>query len=245
MKGSLEGRRKSGRFPNLKKNHQRNGGMSLSLKRCRLRGGVQSQRHRTGPREWRNGRGSARDGARDEWRGRDLQGWWWLTRADTHARRGGSSATRDMGGSRMLAGSKKAQLFWLRFYVGWILLKNCVVAGAKEKEEQEGPVTDWRASDADLSWQICEKTLDIQRSRRRFRKGWDIQLPKKDLVETRIYQSYRMNNLWSHEPWSTCGRYPWMDDPSRTEKPRRKGPRTSPRLGESFGRKLSLEIAFW
>ena len=52
----------------------------------------------------------------------------------------------------MLAGSKqKAQLFWLRFYVGWIGEK-CVVAGAKEKEEQEGPVTDWRASNADLSW---------------------------------------------------------------------------------------------
>ena len=73
-------------------------------------------------------------------------------------------------------------------------MKIVVVAGTKEKEEQEGPVTDWRASNADLSWQICEKTLEIQR-RRRFRKGWEIQLPKKDLVETRIYQSYRMNNL--------------------------------------------------
>ena len=98
--------------------------------------------------------------------------------------------------------------------------ENCVVAGAKEKEEQEG--LDWLES---LKYDRFSFNIQIMISSQcRFwvgksvKKHWTSKghgdgsekvgkfspIPKKDLVETRIFQSYRMNNLWSHEPWSTC-----------------------------------------
>ena len=49
-------------------------------------------------------------------------------------------------------------------------------------------------------------TLDIQRSRRWFRKGWEIQLFRyqKRIWWKLAFSNPGMNNLWSHEPWSTC-----------------------------------------
>ena len=59
-----------------------------------------------------------------EMNGEAVDGGMMMINARTHTttRRGRSSATTDMGGSRMVAGSKKTQLFLASiFFFGWIL----------------------------------------------------------------------------------------------------------------------------